>query len=127
MGGGLPLLAMVQRHAYALKLTDKQASEIAVWRNQHLKTSVETRRALRQNFMKLRQAALEGQDKVSMDAIAARIDQGRAKLLSMRIEQITLLKRVLTPEQWKQATEWAKRFEHRKMERFKGMHRPMMG
>lgn len=115
MGGGMPMLDMIQRHAYALKLSDKQASEIAVWRNQHIKTAVETRRALRKDFGDLHQAALEGRDRAALDAIGTRIDQGRAKLLAMRLDQIELIKRVLTPEQWKQATDWAKRFEHRKM------------
>lgn len=128
MGGGLPLLMLVQRHAYALKLTDKQASEIAVWRNQHLKTAVETRKAMREDFMALRKAALDGRDRSELDAIGARIDAARAKMLKLRIDQIELIKRVLTPEQWKQATDWAKRFEHRKMGH-PGMpgHGPMAG
>lgn len=115
MGGGLPLLMLVQRQAYALKLTDKQASEFAVWRNQHLKTAIETREAMREDFRALRKGALEGRDRSELDAIGARIDAARAKLMKLRIDQIELIKRVLTPEQWKQATDWAKRFEHRKM------------
>lgn len=126
MGGkGMALLNMVQDHAYALKLTDKQASEIAVWRNQHLKEAVEGHKALRKDFMDLHEAALAGRDRAALDRIATLIDHQRAKMLAMGIDQVELLRKVLTPEQWKQATDWAKHFDHFKMRAHEGM-RPQM-
>jgi hypothetical protein len=115
MGSGMPLINMVQRHAFELKLTDKQASEIAVWRNHHLKESVDSHEALRKDFIALHEAALAGRDRADLERIATRIDHERAKLLAMGIDQVEFLRGVLTPEQWKQATDWAKRFEHFKM------------
>lgn len=111
----MSLLRLVEHHAYRLKLTDKQASEIAIWHNQHLKVAMQSREALRKDMMALHKAALAGNNRSELNAIAERIDHQRARLLAMHIDQIELIKRVLTPAQWTQVTHLIAREHHQTM------------
>ncbi len=101
---GVPmLLPLVELRSYELKLTDSQASKLAVWRNEHLRQFMPTLRDLWRDRETLHKDLLDGKSAGDVRDVAQRIDRASATLLQMKIAQVEVVRSTLTPDQWREA------------------------
>ncbi|MDA8389495.1 MAG: hypothetical protein M0Z76_01975 [Gammaproteobacteria bacterium] len=101
---GVPmLLPLVEMRSYELKLTDSQASKLAVWRNEHLRRFIPALRGLWRDRETLHKDLLEGKSAKDLGDVANRIDRASAALLQMKIAQVEEVRATLTPDQWREA------------------------
>ncbi len=99
---GVPmLLPFVELHSYELKLTNDQASKLAVWRNEHLRQMIPVMRDLWRDRETLHKDLLEGKSAGDVRDITARIERQSATILQLKIAQVEIVRSTLTPSQWR--------------------------
>ena len=113
---GVPfMLPFVELHSYDLKLTNEQASKLAIWRNEHLQELMPAVRDMWRDRLALHRDLLAGKSMADVRGIAEAIDKAHATILDLKIAQVEAVRATLTPEQWHEAVRMYRDVQQRYM------------
>jgi hypothetical protein len=96
------LMKIVKQQGDQLGLSDEQAAQLAVWRENNMAPMHARAEQVMALEAELKQAALDGRPKAELMGIASRIMSERTQIIATKADCRDHLMRVLTPEQFTQ-------------------------